>query len=129
MSNVIALTKPLPRIWVCACGCSTFELFEDGEAKCAICGTQPETGGWSVPETKAEYDGDPIKDVSGNGSVEFARARVRKLASQEDALLLIVASEDGVTVWSAAETAEQRDWVRERISQAADIVSMWKFSE
>lgn len=126
MGEIVSLLKE-PQLWVCACGCSTFEILSDGTARCAACDAPHDVdgSGWSEWVAKsAKEESDTFRDVQGNGSVEFARRRVAQMATDATAALVVVARRDGsVSTWSEAETAEQSDWVRDKLTQAADLVA------
>lgn len=127
--SVVNFPSPTPVIWVCECGCSTFELHETGEAVCANCQcTSSASGGaWFEDITKGPArDPDappPIADVQGNGSVEFARGRIQQLAAQSDAVVLVVVRECGaVHTWSATETDEQIQWAKRKIAEGEALI-------
>lgn len=126
MAEIISL-KPEPMLWICACGCSTFEILSDGSANCAACSAQHDVdgAGWSSWGAKSDKDeDDTFRDVQGNGSVEFARRRVAQMATDDTAAVVVVARRDGsVSTWSEVETADQAQWVRERLTQAADLIT------
>lgn len=129
--KVVVLKRREPEekrlIWVCQCGCSTFELSNDGSAQCAFCReTREEGGGWFRKDHEPEWMGDePISDVQGNGSVEFAQRVVAKRALSDDAVALIVIRENGtIHVWSDLETDEQVDWTKRRIDDAKDLLDL-----
>jgi hypothetical protein len=115
-----------PNIWVCTCGCSTFNLLEDGIVKCAMCEevSHDGYGGWAMPNTTTMWDGDPpIHRIEGNGSVEFAKCLVLKHAGAEDAALLAVVNHGGtIHVWSVCETEEQIVWARDRLDAVKELV-------
>lgn len=116
-----------PNIWVCVCGCSTFELCSDATATCAACGNKPdpEEGGWfTPPETDATWEGDaPVRDISGNGSVEFARYQLSSYAAAPDAALIVVVQENGTRhAWANAETDEQVEWAERALAKAAQTI-------
>lgn len=124
MSEVVDLKRPEPRIWVCGCGCCSFELLEDGTSQCSLCGDQTERGSWYVEKPDAaETAESPIRDVNGNGSVSFAKHRLRSLATQDDARMMVIALDGGsVSVWADYVTDDQRAWMLERLEIAADII-------
>lgn len=128
MGDIHEIRRPPPRIWVCDCGCSTFELWADGSSKCAACGSNHEGhgSGWlerSQDRESRHSDGDTFTDVQGNGSEEFARRRVARMAADDDAALVVLARNDGsVSVWSKAETKAQTKWARQRLKIAAKLV-------
>lgn len=128
VSNITRIKRPSV-IWVCGCGCSSFNIREDGEAECCVCSQLADADGqgWydrtkDAHQRSDDLDG-PIDDVSGNGSMEFVRRRVEQLASDKTAVLLVVAREDGsVSTWSIAETEDQVEWVREKLEAATNLV-------
>lgn len=134
MSDVVKFGPKAPKtplIWVCTCGCSTFELLSDNTVRCPVCeivSPSPD-GGWYAPETDKMWEGKesdeaPIRDISGNGSVEFARARLRKYATDEDAMAICVFKEDGaVHTWSMVETAEQLEWLKRKLEVAYELTA------
>lgn len=128
--NVVPLRReedqPPRTIWICQCGCSTFELSNDGSAQCAFCHTtRDEGGGWFRKDHEPEWDGiDPISNVQGNGSVEFAQRVVAKRAHSDDAVLLLVVRKEGtIHTWSDLETKEQVEWVFRRMDDAKELIS------
>ena len=126
--SIVEFPKPLNRVWVCNCGCSTFELYDDETHACSACGTRSDNEGrWFTPPDDApETDDEPFRDVHGNGSTEFARRRLQQMASDDDAALLVVRKLDGqVSVWAAVETADQRDWCVEGVETAIDLMRKW----
>lgn len=129
MADIHQLRQPAPRIWICDCGCSTFELLSNGTARCAACDADHEGvgSGWldrSEDRRSPHAEKETFADVQGNGSVEFARRRVAQMASDENAVLLVVAREDGsLSAWSKAERAEQFAWAEEKLKQATALVT------
>lgn len=128
MTNIVKLHEEKPtRVWVCDCGCSTFSLIEGGTAECAHCGGILDSGdedvsGWmDLPDREAKVE-DPIVDIQGNGSVDFARARVQKLCQDPSVRLLISGNDDGTVVfWSAAASKDQAEWSIELIDAAKSL--------
>lgn len=116
--------QPEPMIWVCGCGCSTFELLSDGAAKCALCQEAINDGGWLVPATDKEWDGDdPVRDVSGNGEPDFARRVTSKRVLEDDVVLVVVVKQDGtVSTWTDIETEEQREWAKRQLDRVPAIL-------
>jgi len=113
-----------PKIWVCDCGCSTFEIMSDGGAKCAACDAPHNVDGaaWSAQSVKSEPE--TFRDIQGNGSTDFARRRVASMATDEAASVVVVVRRDGsISTWSEAETQEQSQWVRDGLMQAADLIA------
>lgn len=123
MSEVVDF--PGKRIFVCLCGCSTWELLEDGTTRCAACEKVTLDGGsWFDERPEARECSDPpFRDIQGNGSVDFPRRRVVTLAADDDVALIIVAKHGGhVSVWSMAETADQFAWVRRKMKVATGLL-------
>jgi hypothetical protein len=131
MSDVIPLKtkkeEPKPLIWVCECGCCTYELFSDSTVRCAVCGeaTGGPDGGWDVPETDKKWDGEaPVRDISGNGSEVFARRRMDTYVKDPNACVIIVFDETGsIHTWSKVETKAQLEWFREKLDATYELVS------
>lgn len=124
--NVFVMLRD-PNVWVCNCGCSTFELRSDGTAACAACDTVQDADGagwssWTAQSSKSEDEA--FRDIQGNGSVDFARRRVAQMASDDTTTTLIVIRRDGsLSTWSEVETAEQMEWLRRKLDQAATLVA------
>lgn len=126
--SVVSFPSATDVIWVCDCGCSTFRLVSDGTAECANCAAivTGADGSWFSEIADAPMCDDdrvPFKDVQGNNSVEFARARMSRLANDAD-MAAIVLVRDGGTIhaWFSAETDEQVDWTRRRLADASDLI-------
>ena len=117
--------KSEPLIWVCECGCCSFELMSDQSVMCALCRKPAsDAGGWIAPETGATWEGDdPIRDVSGNGSEEFAKRVAINRASDKGVCLITVMKEDGtISCWSNLETPEQREWADRQLKRVKPIL-------
>ena len=125
MSNVVPMQEE-KRIWACGCGCTTFHSFDDGSGECAAC-LEPvgfDCSGWVPVNDSRVYTGrDLFRTVQGNGSVEFARRRIEKLASARDVAVVVVIRDEGqVHTWALAESPEQFEWVRERMADAVTMI-------
>jgi len=126
--SVVNFPAPVPQIWVCSCGCSTFSLRADGEAECAACENiiDAGSGGW-FPAIKEGPERDPaadppVNDVQGNGSVDFARQRIQQVSQGDDvAALLVVRACGTIHAWGSFETAEQREWIMRKLDQAKGL--------
>lgn len=120
-------TPAEPLIWICQCGCSTFELMSDGTVRCAICllsSPGPE-GGWYPPDTDRQWEGDtPVRDISANGDVDFAKNRVRRYANEDDIATLLVLKENGnLHLWCKVETPEQLEWLKRKFETALQLAA------
>ena len=126
MGDIVSLSKPERRVWVCDCGCSTFLLLSDGTAECAACDAPADVdgSGWSKWTAESRHEeGEAFADIQGNGSVEFARRRVAQMASADDAAALVVIRRDGrISTWSEAETEKQFKWVKRKLKAARDLI-------
>ena len=110
----------LPRLWVCDCGCSTFEVREDASISCAHCAviSQAELGGWYSPEAKDAAEPDKVV-VAGNGSIDFVRRRLSQTMLDENVVGLVMIKDDGaVSFWNTADTKERVKWFKRRLKQA-----------
>lgn len=127
MADIINF-KPETRIWICECGCATFHLRSDGKAECAACGkvATAEGQGWFDTLSEKQRDPDldnPLYDIAGNSSVDFARRRMVKLASGDDNAIIIIVENDGtIRTWSVVETEEQEEWAKRQIESALDLI-------
>jgi len=123
--------KAEPHIWVCQCGCSTFELLSDGTVRCPVCESVTESpdGGWYNPDNATRWEGEdgdigPIQNVCSNGSIEFAQMQVVSYAKEKDNAAVIVFKDDGtVSVWSKVETQEQREWFKDKLDVVYGLVT------
>jgi len=113
------------RIAVCGCGCSTFELYEGGGVVCASCsvGFDGISSWYRIKPDVPESDGSVFRNVRGNGSVSFARERIRRLATADDNAMLVVVNASGeVSTWCAAETRKQKRWALKRLRAAKKLI-------
>lgn len=125
MGDVVNIPR---RILLCICGCSTFEMYLDGTTQCSNCGeaSLAEGTGWAPdPNVESKAEREPFKDVQGNGSIEFTKRRLQRLAAGEDVHLIVLGFQDGsVTTWSIADTVAQFDWVASRMSIAQSLFAV-----
>lgn len=117
------------RVWVCQCGCSTFELVDPGYLQCALCKTHASPdGGWhatgEVPAFTNTWVGDaPVKTITGNNSTDFAKRLIVQRSMEDDAVAVIVVREGGmIHAWSNVETDAQTEWVHRRMDDAKGLV-------
>lgn len=130
MSEVVSFPakKQEPLIWICNCGCSSFELLSDATARCALCGVISENGGWYTPDADKVWDGDaPVREVAGNGDPEFAKRVTAKRLLEPDVVLAVVLKEDGLlATWTCVETDEQRDWIDRQLDRVKPMLEVGK---
>jgi hypothetical protein len=127
MSEVIPLRpEKEPLVWVCQCGCSTFELLSTSEVRCPVCSVVSSAeGAWYAPDSDKEWDGEaPIRDISGNGSVEFARHQLIHHAKDDESCAIVVFNIGGsLHTWSMVENREQLEWFKEKLAIAYDLTA------
>lgn len=125
MGDVVQIPR---RILLCLCGCSTFEMYESGETECSNCGLKSiaDGTGWAPdPHVESKAEREPFKDVQGNGSIEFTKRRLQRLAADDTVAMIVLAFEDGsVTTWSNADTLSRCDWVASRMSIAQSLLAV-----
>jgi hypothetical protein len=126
LADIIALQKPEPMWWVCACGCTTFHALSDGTGECAGCGKSHdfEGSGWiKADDDRLSTAKETFRDIQGTGDREFARRRITDMASGDDVVTVAVVRKDGqIHTWSDAETKEQVDWIAKRLGDAAALI-------
>lgn len=118
---------PTNQIWVCLCGCLTFNLRRDGSTECAACGNREDGGTWtdkadsgySAPATQFS------RIVSEQDEV-FTRARYAKLVkSSPDLCVVALVDADGrVRVWQARDLSPraERGWLNRALKSARDML-------
>lgn len=130
MTNVVSLKRPPRQIWVCKCGCSSFELFNTNDIRCALCGTESEwqKGGWfEATDLPIWSGGQPTREISGNGDVEFVRRVTQQRSMDPDAVAVVVIKKSGVMhAWCSLETKKQRDWLARRLRDVKEMLEVGK---
>jgi hypothetical protein len=120
MTEVLSFVPKRPNIFVCNCGCSSFEFYNDGSVTCALCFERIDSlsGAWDVPAAPLrppEADA-RVREVSGNGDAAFARRVILRRGEGEDAVAVIVIRDDGSThLWTSVDTRERTQWLKRRI--------------
>jgi len=132
MAEVIPLpsTTQETYIWVCDCGCTSFELMSDDTAVCALCGTQriddTPLGGWYRKDTDPDWGADrlpPVRQIGGNGDPDFAKRVTMRRIEHPDVVAVVVLREGGaIHTWSNLETNEQVDWAGRRFAESLDLL-------
>jgi len=127
MTDVIEFPDRTGRdeIWVCSCGCRSFELRSNGTSACAACfgEVDVDAGGWYddvVDGPKWDRENPIFRDLAGGDTTEFARAHVAVAASDPSARAVVVVWEnDRVTAWlNAKDQAE--------FSELSDLIDVYK---
>lgn len=124
MADVVNFPVKERKIWVCNCGCSTFELMNDGNVRCAMCEVESSNeGGWSPMDSFLEWQGDaPIREVQGNGDEEFTRRVTIRRAGDKDVTAIVVVKSHGmISVWGDISGDEQLQWVKRRLDDSKEL--------
>ena len=132
MAEIISLPSATQEtyIWVCGCGCTSFELLSNDTAVCALCGTQrigdDPVGGWYRKDTDPDWDADrlpPVRQIGGNGEADFAKRITMRRMEHPDVVAVVVLREDGaVHTWSRIETHEQVEWAGRRFAESLPML-------
>jgi hypothetical protein len=125
MSIVQFPPKEDPMVWVCECGCATFQLLSTSEIRCASCEKVSNTeGNWAVDHDAEVTDAQPFRCISV-GSVDFARERtLRKAADPGSLLIASISSQGRLTTWvGLPDDADegQKDWFRRNINDLTEL--------
>jgi hypothetical protein len=103
-------------IWVCNCGCASFELHADGCATCRSCRSVVDEGGWKTrAEGDAEHEGEVSFSDAGNDAT-FAERKIKREA--QGAHWIICGTYEGrIMSWSEGfiETPDQEEWLRKNV--------------
>jgi hypothetical protein len=118
MSVVTFPTKPRDEkmIWVCNCGCATFELNSDGSATCRNCREVSDRGGWKVREPEdPTFDG-PVSYADAGNDSDFAERKIKREAQKAN-WIICGTYEGRIMSWCEGfiETAEQEAWLRKGV--------------
>lgn len=132
MAEIISLPTATAEtyIWVCECGCTSYELLSNDTALCALCGTQrigdDPVGGWYRKDTDPDWDADrlpPVRQIGGNGEADFAKRVTIRRMEHPDVVAVVVLREDGaVHTWSRIETHEQVEWAGRRFAESLPML-------
>lgn len=125
MSDITRIGEKPDVIFVCTCGCSTWRLLDSGAIECAACDSRgTDFGSWYTKKPDVPpRDETPFSDVQGNGSIEFARARLERMAGDADVKLIAIARKDGsVHLWTDADGRKQVKWALRRLKTAAGLL-------
>ena len=127
MSDVVRFPEAKTVIWVCGCGCTSFELLGDLTARCVLCGAKPttEVGGWFPSEKGQAWIGDlPTSEVASNeDGTGFMRRLASRRAAQENVVLTLACEDTGrLHLWADAHDEEQRQWARDRLASAIEML-------
>lgn len=116
-------------IWVCKCGCSSFELFADGRTQCCYCNeysTGADDTNWreALPNTPAVRNPAPdngIVKVTRIGSSNSALKDVCDTATTDTTVCVIIVQNSGlVRTWGSEAwyVSPEVAWLDERIASA-----------
>lgn len=124
-----------PMIFICRCGCSSFELRSDGTTECCNCGTvsgdADEGGkvGWLKllpgPDRIVEMPENGVRKVTRIGSADTALKRVLGDANVTDTIAVAVFQADGrVRSWGSEEWYSniQPEWLERHIDSFRDML-------
>lgn len=103
-------------IFVCNCGCATFELHADGRATCRGCHSVADDGGWKVRgEGDQTFDG-PVSFSDAGNSGDFAERKIKRDAQKAE-WIICGTWEGRIMSWcdSFIETPEQEEWLRQNV--------------
>ncbi|HEB51968.1 MAG TPA: hypothetical protein ENI87_01805 [bacterium] len=127
--TVVEFPRRDPLIWVCACGGSSFHIYDTGEVECLLCGRMAHggeiVGNWAVP---ARPDPDepvpetaPLKTRVCDEVVLEARKALFGLA---EALAVVVLADGGRirVFYHQPKDGDQRAWYRERMALATEMI-------
>lgn len=136
--NVIALPRPTKDedlIFVCACGSLSFNLRGDGHCVCNICGNVlcPECCGeapakWyrdapKIDKANEATAEDKVGERFETGSVELARKRVEKAATDPDVVSIhLVFENSSVRAWNKVETRNEADWLERKFQTTMEQI-------
>jgi hypothetical protein len=122
-------------LWICSCGCSSFQLRADGWAECARCEAVQNgvsQGEWferlrCVPDEVEPQPDNSEKIVRFNTS-EAALAHVLSRATPSVAAFVIVLHRDGsISCWGdEIEDEKDRAWFDARVAEAAELRTVKK---
>jgi len=123
------------RIWACECGCSTFCLYENGQATCAACdrpvGIEGQSG-WierTDPRATPPEDLEIFKSVRADTleheeAIAFARRRAARIAAEDSMAIIVSVRRDGsMNAWSQVDTAKGASWIKRKLRDAAVLIS------
>ncbi len=104
-------------IFVCACGCASFELNGDGTATCRSCRSIPNEGGWKIRgEDDPMFEGDVFHSDGGNAD-GFAERKIKRDAQKAE-WIICGTWEGRIMSWADGliETPEQEAWLRDSVN-------------
>ena len=128
MADVVDFPARPQQIWVCECGCASFDLRSNGTSSCSVCGlvTTGDKGGWfdeiaDGPDFPADQE--VFRDFNWNGSIEFARHQILQAAADKTARAVVVVWQgERMTCWLDADNLEDQERLSELIDQNKDVV-------
>jgi hypothetical protein len=103
-------------IFVCNCGCASFELHADGRASCRSCHAVADEGGWKVRDPyDLTFEG-PVSFADGGNSDDFAERKIKRDVQKAE-WIIFGTWEGRIMSWadSFIETQEQEEWLRRNV--------------
>lgn len=118
MADVVQFPEQERLIWVCACGCCTLFLYEDGSAECPSCGHMRE-GNWAPPPDVKKVPAAAAITHKIGEPVDITNRRFAALMDDPDLLAASQFFRDGrvhsIIREREAETDAQKAWWRRRV--------------
>lgn len=129
MGEVVGL-KPRDRyVWACGdCGCTTFELFTDGDKVCANCGNAGDAGQWidQLPDPVGE-----IVQTNTHTKVIYipeAKSTLQQMMRKidEDRVMALIAIETNgqVRTWGGITEADKIEWLQDCLANAEELLQV-----
>jgi len=134
MSNVIPLSTRDMQVWVCKCGCYSFELREDGKAVCNACHAEPNNNdglGWWRPKQDDDKQVDknmrPVSSTLSNVE-NYSRYRMEhEIVADQTVSWVAYGRDDGsVQTWKKHPqedgSPDRNRWILRRLKDAARLL-------
>lgn len=113
-----------PQVWVCGCGCRTFELWSDHTERCALCAaivTGHEGGWYKLTESDARWEGgSPAVNVNVNNCVHFVRHQLAEKSLDDNICAIVLVDDDArISTWTNITSPHQMKWLLGLLEEAA----------
>jgi hypothetical protein len=108
--------EPPDMIFVCNCGCASFELHADGRATCRSCRSVSDDGGWKVRSEEDAIHAGPVSYADAGNGGDFAERKIKRDAQRAE-WIICGTWEGRIMSWadSFIETQEQEEWLRRNV--------------